>query len=303
MKVINGFLKWLVLLVICLASGLAVIILLASNPEIDIFWLRIIMLFAISFIGGLFCRLLFRRMPGVILFLIAIISEVLSTLVIDHFYDSPYKLAFLTGDFTLQTPVPSDIAQGVLILFVSLPTLFFLRRRKKTPKIEKAPVEAQAPKRAAKPKFSLQQKVRPVLIGLNPANWQVTQDAGRNIKKLFSKTKKTTRSKAVQFSKPKTASKAKTASTPRKTATVKTTKTTRRKPANTKVSLPRKMAANNQNDVKLMGEEEHVCPYCLEEVHKNDSRGVVVCKECGTWHHKDCWDLTGTCGVAHRNEL
>jgi ribosomal protein L37AE/L43A len=226
--------------------------------------------------------------------------------VIDHFYDSPYKLAFLTSDLKLQTPVPSDIAQGVLILFVSLPTLFFLRRRKKTPRIEKAPVETPAPKRAPKPKFSLQQKMRPILISINPANWQITQDAGRGIQKLFSKTRKTTtRSKSVRSSKPRTATKAKSVSTPRKTATVKTKKTTRKKPASAKLTLPRKARrkANNLNDVKLTSEEEHVCPYCLEEVHKNDSRGVVICEVCGTWHHKDCWDLTGTCGVAHRNEL
>jgi len=63
----------------------------------------------------------------------------------------------------------------------------------------------------------------------------------------------------------------------------------------------KKLRANN--DVKLTGEEEHVCPYCLEEVVKNDSQGVVVCPECGTWHHQDCWNVTGACGVAHRNEL
>jgi hypothetical protein len=56
-------------------------------------------------------------------------------------------------------------------------------------------------------------------------------------------------------------------------------------------------------DVKLLGETEHRCPYCLELVKKNDARGVVVCPECKTWHHKDCWDVTGSCQVAHRHEL
>lgn len=303
MRVVNGFLKWLVLMVLSLASGLAVIILLSSNAELDIFWLRIIMLFAISFIGGFFCRMLFHRLPGVVLFLIALVSETLAILLIDYFYDSPYRLAFLTSNFTLQNPAASDIAQGVLILFITLPTLFFLRRRKKTPKIEKTPKKRQAAKQTPKPEFTLEQKIRPVLVSLNPANWQMTQDASRKIKKLFSKTKKTTRSKTVQVSKPKVPSSKKATSTSRKTSTGKTKKTTRKKPASAKLTLPRKLTHSQQNDVKLMGEEEHVCPYCLEEVHKNDSRGVVVCKECGTWHHKDCWELTGTCGVAHRNEL
>jgi ribosomal protein L37AE/L43A len=70
-----------------------------------------------------------------------------------------------------------------------------------------------------------------------------------------------------------------------------------------KLKLPGKIFKGNLADVKLVGEEEHCCPYCLEEVVKGDNRGVTVCPECGTWHHQDCWSLTGSCGVAHRNEL
>lgn len=58
-----------------------------------------------------------------------------------------------------------------------------------------------------------------------------------------------------------------------------------------------------RKDVTLLGETEHRCPYCLELVKKNDPRGVVICPECKTWHHKDCWDITGTCQVAHRHDL
>jgi ribosomal protein L37AE/L43A len=58
-----------------------------------------------------------------------------------------------------------------------------------------------------------------------------------------------------------------------------------------------------RKDVKLLGETEHRCPYCLELVKKNDSRGVVICADCKTWHHKDCWDITGSCQVAHRHDL
>src|SRR5690606_17624502 len=47
--------------------------------------------------------------------------------------------------------------------------------------------------------------------------------------------------------------------------------------------------------VHLARTETHVCPYCLEEVTKNDPRGVQVCKVCKTWHHRDCWDITGVC--------
>lgn len=47
--------------------------------------------------------------------------------------------------------------------------------------------------------------------------------------------------------------------------------------------------------------EEHRCPYCLEEVKRNDPRGVKECSVCHTLHHADCWDVTGMCQVPHLN--
>ncbi len=72
----------------------------------------------------------------------------------------------------------------------------------------------------------------------------------------------------------------------------------KRKPAKAKrqATRRRRPAAS----VRLSGAEEHVCPYCLEEVVKNDRRGVKVCKVCKTWHHGDCWAITGVCQVPHQ---
>jgi len=53
--------------------------------------------------------------------------------------------------------------------------------------------------------------------------------------------------------------------------------------------------------IQLAVYEEHRCPYCLEEVKRNDPRGVVECEVCHTLHHKDCWDITGACQVPHLN--
>lgn len=53
--------------------------------------------------------------------------------------------------------------------------------------------------------------------------------------------------------------------------------------------------------VQLALVEEHRCPYCLENVTHSDLRGVVECTICHTLHHKDCWDITGTCQVPHLN--
>jgi hypothetical protein len=54
------------------------------------------------------------------------------------------------------------------------------------------------------------------------------------------------------------------------------------------------------NHLRLVGSEEHRCPYCLEVVHRNDPRGVVICDICHAYHHKDCWDITGRCQVPHQ---
>ncbi len=53
--------------------------------------------------------------------------------------------------------------------------------------------------------------------------------------------------------------------------------------------------------VHLAVHEEHRCPYCLEDVNRRDARGVVECPICHTLHHKECWDVTGTCQVPHLN--
>jgi hypothetical protein len=68
----------------------------------------------------------------------------------------------------------------------------------------------------------------------------------------------------------------------------------------TKRKLRNVRPARRSVGVLLSGEEEHVCPYCLEEVVKNDRRGVKVCKVCKTWHHGDCWAITGVCQVPHQ---
>ena len=312
MKVFNAFLKWLALLVFSISAALLVIILLAPRPSMDYFWLRLSMLAAVAFIGGLLARLLFHRWHGVFLFLIALFTEILALLVVDYFYESPYRLSFLTHALAFQMPTVSDGAQGIFMLLISLPTLFFLRRSKKTAKVEKnnkpakaaraqqAPAPTPAPRpaarpQAAKPKISLSQRVQPVLTAINPGNWQVTQTVSDKVKEIASKPKISAPVKAVHIN---TGPASTALSAP---VVINTPKKSTKKSTAVKAAAPRKTKSKQLKDVKLMGEEEHVCPYCLEKVNKNDE--IVVCPECGTWHHKDCWDLTGSCGVAHRNEL
>lgn len=54
-----------------------------------------------------------------------------------------------------------------------------------------------------------------------------------------------------------------------------------------------------KDEVRLVGAEEHRCPYCLQLIDSRDSRGVVICPVCHTHHHRDCWAVTGMCQVPH----
>ncbi len=283
MKILNGILKWLAVLAFSLSAGLLVIIFLSNQPQINAFLLRILILFAIGFIGGLFMRFLFRKGFAVILILVGLITNILAVLIIDHFYEMDYFFSFLTKDFKFQIPSTSDAAQIILLFLISLPAILIFRRKKKHKVSEN---------KNQQPRLSLSDRIKPIAYQANPINWNI------KLPKIGSQTSKPAANKksaasTVHISTSSVSTKKRTSpkSTPRK------------KPLKKKIKLPGIKTRHTNNDVKLTGEEEHVCPYCLEEVVKNDSRGLVVCPECNTWHHQDCWDVTGACGVAHRNEL
>ncbi|MCJ7434070.1 MAG: hypothetical protein MUO77_11335 [Anaerolineales bacterium] len=63
----------------------------------------------------------------------------------------------------------------------------------------------------------------------------------------------------------------------------------------------RKVRSRNRPDLQFSAFEEHRCPYCLDEVKRNDPRGVKECDICHSLHHADCWEITGSCQVPHLN--
>jgi ribosomal protein L37AE/L43A len=65
------------------------------------------------------------------------------------------------------------------------------------------------------------------------------------------------------------------------------------------VHAPRRGNRRRRPDVQLSRYAEHKCPFCLEDVHRNDARGVEECRICHTLHHADCWQVTGMCQVPH----
>lgn len=289
MKLINGLIKWIIVLALALSTGLLVIIFLSSKPELGAYLLRLILLAAVGFIGGLASRVFFGGLSAVVTIFITMLANLLAVLAIDHFYATAYQFQFLGNDFRLQAPTVTDGSQFLLMTLVSLlPLLLFRKTTKTNASLRKAP----KPKKTRK---FFSQTIQPVLTKADPRNWKLWKKP-KPMAVKHTPVKATRVEKQVLFvARPSASITASQPVTIRKSAAVK--------PAVKKLKLPGKLFKGSQADVKLVGEEEHVCPYCLEEVVKGDSRGVTVCPECGTWHHQDCWSLTGSCGVAHRNEL
>ena len=68
-----------------------------------------------------------------------------------------------------------------------------------------------------------------------------------------------------------------------------------------KATSSRRSRSRRKPKIQLAVVEEHRCPYCLDPVMRNDSRGVQECEVCHALHHADCWAITGFCQVPHLN--
>jgi hypothetical protein len=67
------------------------------------------------------------------------------------------------------------------------------------------------------------------------------------------------------------------------------------------VVRPKRRRSRRKPQIQFALLEEHRCPYCLDNVTRNDPRGVKKCEVCHTLHHADCWAITGICQVPHLN--
>lgn len=296
MKVINGLFKWFVILAVGLAAALSAIVLFSNHPSFNAFLLRLTILAAVGFFGGITGRLLFRKTPAFFAVLLVFTAAIPGIILIDQFYDSPYIFDFIDKDLKFSIPSISDGSQITLMVLALLLPTFFLRRKQK--------VTMENHEKAAKPRrASLFDEIKLKMSGADPHNWKMFKQ-GQKAKpqKTFSTKSRASGKRSSAVLKPTTASSHRTPSRVSANRSAVHPSVVMKKPTK-KLKIPGKARNGNGNEVKLVGEEEHVCPYCLEEVLKGDPAGVVVCPECGTWHHQDCWNLTGSCGVAHRNEL
>lgn len=291
MNVVNTLIKWLIQQAVALSAGLLVIIFLSPTPQISPFLLRIIILVAIAVMSAFSARVFFTRVTPIFSILTSLVSSLLSVLIIDHFYRSAYRMTFIDNQFKLDVPTVRDISQIVFLFLATLPVALLFRRPKSHRSQYRKPLI-----NFNKISRTISMRFNNILQVINPANWQI-------LKKLKLQKKVSIKTPTYKTAAPKISMTSPTRiKSEKKLAPVQVNKpASRTKPQKMKSS--KKIFSSRNHDVKLVGEEEHVCPYCLEEVHKNDKRGVKICQECGTWHHQDCWDLTGSCGVAHRNEL
>lgn len=90
-------------------------------------------------------------------------------------------------------------------------------------------------------------------------------------------------------------------SSPPRTAGSKRRGVAKKKATATRRRSGASMRVRRKRGVQVSSVEEHRCPYCLEPVVAHDPRGVKICEVCHTWHHADCWAVTGVCQVPHEN--
>lgn len=227
--------------------------------------IRVLSILAIGLMSGLLTRLFFRKWSLFMKLAISLLATGLALVLLDKVNPKNYELVFIDRQPWSQ-PIWIDILQIGLGFVMSVLALFIGKRTRRMQPESRRVRAARAAKLTtrSKPRKSFQ------IFKLRKKEPKKKIFKKKNVKKNEQKRIRTRRSLGgYQIS-------------------------------NLTVSKPRHI---RQRDVKLLGETEHRCPYCLELVNKHDARGVVICPECKTWHHKDCWDVTGSCQVAHRHDL
>lgn len=265
MKFLFSILLIILEILASLFAGWAVLQYMQQNQFANPIVIRVLIILAIGLTSGFVTRLFFRKWPVLLRAALLLLSMGLALFILDLVFPENYDLVFITRKPWSQ-PVWIDLVQVGFGFLMSLLALF-IGSRKKTIRSE---ISRSHPTAATKIKPKSNKKKKLLLVKSKKI---------RSQRKILKKN-----SKAVVQKKP--------------TRTVRSLGGPRL--SNLVAAKPRRVRSK---DVKLLGETEHRCPYCLELVKKNDARGVVICPECKTWHHKDCWDITGSCQVAHRHDL
>jgi len=260
-----------------MVTASALLLLFWANLDIPPLLLAAIVLTGIGFISGLASRWFLRRNTAALRLLAALTALSFSLALV----------GVITGGVLGLSLAPKGLInpdwRGLLqITWSGTVTWLALRAWHKPVRIKEPKVKTSkpSPKRNSKPKVRVPKpkKKRP---------WQRL-------------------SKKISRPSLKTKSNSKTAiNTKRRPVKITPNKVVSKKIAPTKKSGLRSLKKlrfnRSKESVKLVGSEEHHCPYCLENVEKRDPRGVKICSICKTWHHADCWSVTDACQVPHEH--
>jgi len=278
---LQAFLIFLLILSVGIGSGYLILYYLVPQTQIGQLVARVLVLLVASIGIGLVCRFAIPSRMWFLKLSFGIIGCLLSILSLDWFFPTAYSLLH-DRIFSIEQ---WSIAEYTQIGCLLLTTLFIaIIGRKKT-----TPVQRESSKPELKKVIS---KKKPAPSPSKVVTQKKTKHPAISLK-FTAKTKavkKTTQKRNAPKPVVKNAA-----------PTVKV-KTSSKSSSMKKKAFGNKIRSND-NNVKLTGSEDHRCPYCLEKVHKNDPRGIVICPDCGTWHHRDCWEITGSCQIAHKHEL
>jgi len=266
-KILFPVILILLMLLSTFLAGWAILQYLPQRQFANPILLRVLALLAMGLTAGFLSRFFFRKWYLLLRLIIALVSMGLALFLLDRIYPKNYALVFMDR-VPWSQPIGIDLLQIGLGYGMSLLSLFVGRRKKPS----RSEIKTIRPTATLKVEFPIKKKKKKILVVKS---------------KKKSPQRKVIQKKAI---KPLVASQRVRSNGPLGGYIL----------SNLIISKPRR---TRQKDVKLLGETEHRCPYCLELVKKNDARGVVICPECKTWHHKDCWEVTGACQVAHRHDL
>jgi hypothetical protein len=271
----SGFFRKLVvilLFVIGIAGFMALFNVYQKN--LSSFWMMVLAILSIGLGSGAASRITFYQWPGFIRFFVILLVLPLGLFVLGVLTNwqmgigplNPWARGVIPQDELMQ------LGGALLVALICLDAW-----RKPRPKTEDTPdARASSSRREQTPATASIQSVQPRSPQTHTQE-SLTFLPKRNSRPKFLKTNKT-RSRT-------------------KPAVDKLILTHTEQPTRSR----RKRMGNRKPILQISAFEEHRCPYCLDEVKRNDPRGVKECEVCHSLHHADCWAITGMCQVPHLN--
>jgi hypothetical protein len=249
--------------------------------QIDTFFLVFALLSAIGLVAGATARSLLRAFHGILQFLAALMALLAAMISLDYASGGVLGIDFMTI-YNAEVDIPAFIQVGIGLFVMMLALTAWRKSRRQLQAME----PTSPPRSFRSPEMQLE-------IGEPPSNDRVRLSPARRAVNWISA--QTSHPFVIGGSR-------RTPASPARAVSIRGRNGHRRLKENTKIRTRRStLILRGKKPVKFIGVEEHRCPYCLETVAENDPRGVEICPVCHTYHHADCWSVTGVCQVPHAN--